>query len=257
MDRAESPLDQVVVVLYRPEDPVNIGASVRALKNMGLAWLRLVQPVPYSPAELQRLAHNAEDTIGRIAVYAELDEALADVHFVVGTAASTHAGYRLSYDLREMAAELVQRAGHGRVALLFGPEADGLDRAALDRCHRVLSIPADPAYPALNLAQSVLLFVYELRQACALPVSPTPAGQPATQAQLERLFDLTEESLAAIGFFKYNPAAVMHTLRQVAYRAELHSQEVALLTAIARQIIRAAPPKESTETAQRCQAVPN
>jgi tRNA C32,U32 (ribose-2'-O)-methylase TrmJ len=124
----------------------------------------------------------------------------------------------------------------------------------LERCHRVVSIPADPAYPALNLAQSVLLFVYELRQACAIPVPPTQAGQPATQAQLERLFDLAEASLAAIGFFKYNPAAVMHSLRQVAYRAELHSQEVALLTAIARQILRAAPSQEGGE---RAQAVPN
>jgi tRNA C32,U32 (ribose-2'-O)-methylase TrmJ len=134
------------------------------------------------------------------------------------------------------------------VALLFGTEDDGLDTAALDRCHCVATLPTNPHYPALNLAQSVLLFLYELAR-CAGTTSdpPSPDGSalaaaedapvPATHALLEQLFTVGEEALEAIDFFKYNPQAVMRTLRQLAYRAEVQPQEAALLLAIARQAI--------------------
>jgi TrmH family RNA methyltransferase len=134
------------------------------------------------------------------------------------------------------------------VALLFGAEADGLDRVALDRCHLIAMIPANPEYPALNLAQAVLLLLYELRMAvvgAASSVQPEP--QRATQAQLERLFQSSEAALASIGFFRYNPAAVMRTLRQLAYRAALQPEETALLLAMARRIEHAAARQESDE----------
>uniref|UniRef100_A0A7C1JMB6 tRNA (cytidine/uridine-2'-O-)-methyltransferase TrmJ n=1 Tax=Caldilinea aerophila TaxID=133453 RepID=A0A7C1JMB6_9CHLR len=232
--------ERVVVVLHRPENPVNIGAVVRAMKNMGFGRLRLVQPALYTPADLLRIAHHAEDVIERIEHFDALDDALADAHFVVGTAAIHHPEHRTTNDLRALAPELIQRAAGDNVALLFGPEADGLDRSALDRCHLIVTIPTNPAYPALNLAQSVLLFLYELRIAVQCG-GEAPLTHPAhaTQAELERLFQLGEEALHAIDFFKYNPAAVMRTLRQIAYRAELRPDEVALLLAIARQMIRA------------------
>ena len=229
-------MEQVIVVLDRPEDPVNLGAIVRAMKNMGCAQLRLVQPARYTPADLLRIAHRADDVIERIEHFATLDEALADVHFVIGTAAIDHAGHRITGDLRTLAGEIVQRAAAGgAVALLFGPEADGLDRVALDRCHLVARIPTNPAYPALNLAQSVLIFLYEIRMAVQ-PVTQMEGQPHATQEHLERLFQMSEEALQAVDFFKYNPAAVMHTLRQLAYRAALRPDEAALLMAIARQI---------------------
>ncbi len=112
------------------------------------------------------------------------------------------------------------RTADGRVALLFGTEDDGLDRRALDRCHLVATLPSAQDYPALNLAQSVLLFAYELRLAVIGDRLPQPhAPKPARQEDLERLFLLSEEALNAIGFFKHNPGAAMRTLRQVVYRA--------------------------------------
>jgi tRNA/rRNA methyltransferase len=228
-------VDQVVVVLHRPEDPVNVGAIVRAMKNMGFDRLRLVQPAPYTSADLLRLAHRAEDIVERIEVFATLDAALADAHYVIGTAAIDHSGSRVTSDLRSLAEDIAVRATTGTIALLFGPEADGLDRAALDRCHLIASIPANPVYPALNLAQSVLIFLYEVRMAATLPLPARPAQPVATQEHLERLFQVSEEALHAIGFFKYNPVAVLRTLRQIAYRAELRPDEAALLLAIARQ----------------------
>ena len=232
--------ERVIIVLHRPENPVNIGAVVRAMKNMGFTRLRLVRPTTYTAADLLRIAHHAEDVIERIEHFDALDAALADVHFVVGTAATRHPEHRTTDDVRALAPELLRQATAGNVALLFGPEADGLDRAALDRCHIIASLPTNPAYPALNLAQSALLLLYELRMAADCGAEASPSGPPASQAELERLFRLSEEALRAIDFFKYNPAAVMRTLRQIAYRAALRPDEVALLLAIARQILRTA-----------------
>lgn len=229
----------IVVVLDRPQDAVNIGAVVRAIKNMGFSQLRLVNPRPYDPQELARVAHHAEDVIAAIGIYATLDEALADVKYVVGTSAIAHAARPLRRDIEPLARELMQKAQMGLVALLFGTEDDGLDNTALDRCHTIAALPTNPAYPALNLAQSVLLFLYELtRQAASAVEEPVESRAPvAAQAQLEQLFALGEQALAAIGFFKYRPEAVMRTLRQLAYRAELQPQETALLMAVARQTL--------------------
>lgn len=230
----------MIVVLHRPEDPINIGAVVRAMKNMGFDQLRLVQPVPYTADDLLRVAHRCEDLVERIQVYETLDAALADTHFVVGTAAINHRRRRATGDIRGLAAELAGRAAAERVAVIFGPEADGLDRTALDRCHLVVSLPANPDYPALNLAQSVLLLLYEVRMA-AVGMPPAAAQPPvvAEQADLERLFGATEAALLASGFFRYNPDVVMRALRQIAYRAALQPADVDLLFAIMRNMQRA------------------
>jgi TrmH family RNA methyltransferase len=247
-----NPLDSIVVILYRPENPTNIGAIVRAMKNMGVTRLRLVQPAPYTVDDLLRLAHRCDDIVAGIALFAELDAALADLSCVVGTAAIAHAGHRITQDVRGLAAELVARTAAGSVGLLFGAEADGLDRHALARCHLLAALPTNPAYPALNLAQSVLLFLYELRMAAVAPPVPAVAPPVAPQAHLERLFAASEEALHAIDFFRYNPAAVMHTLRQLAYRAALQPDEAALLLAIARRTVRAAayPRSPSSDESQ-------
>ena len=232
-----------VIVLDRPQDAVNIGAVVRAIKNMGFTQLRLVQPRSYTAADLLRVAHHAEDMIEQIRVYGTLDAALADTVYVVGTSAIAHSGRALRRDVETLSRELSWRAESGLVALLFGTEDDGLNNAALDRCHCVVALPTNPDYPALNLAQSVLLLLYELarqrRDLLAQGVS-TAAAAPADQtpqALLEQLFLRSEEALAALGFFKYDPPAVMRTLRRLAYRAELRPDEAALLLAIARQVI--------------------
>lgn len=242
--------DRIIVVLHRPENPVNIGATVRAMKNMGFSRLRLVQPAPFTTGDLLRVAHHAEDVIERIEVFASLDASLADVHYVVGTAAIEHSDYRSTDILDSLAGKLWAHTDTGFVALLFGSEADGLDRAALDRCHLLARIPTNPDYAALNLAQSVLIVLYELRMAVNPPRGASADAPLATQEMLERLFLVGEEALHAIDFFKYNPAAVMHTLRQITYRAELHPDEVALLLAVARQIVRCADKRSALGDAE-------
>jgi tRNA(Leu) C34 or U34 (ribose-2'-O)-methylase TrmL len=116
------PLDRFVVVLDRPQDPINVGAVVRAVKNMGLSRLRLVRPAPFEREELLRIAHHSEDLLDRIEVFDYLDDALADATYVVGTAAVRHSGHTQTQDVRGLATRLMERPAEETIALLFGTE---------------------------------------------------------------------------------------------------------------------------------------
>lgn len=233
--------DQFIVVLHRPRDVRNIGAVVRAMKNMGFRRLRLVDPAPFDRADLLGIAHRADDLVAAIETFSSLPEALADARLVVGTSERPRPGRPSRGDLRPLAAELVARAAAaGPVALLFGPEDNGLDLPALDRCSLILSLPADPAYPSLNLAQAVLLVLYELRMAAAPPPLAAPRRPPATAAEHETLAAALAAALAAVGFVKSGSGeAALRRLRAIVARAEPDSAELALLTAFAREIVHA------------------
>lgn len=237
MERARS-MDQIVVVLHRPRDVRNIGAVVRAMKNMGFGRLRLVEPAPFDPADLLGIAHRGEDVVTAIERYDSLPAALADARFVVGTSERAHPGRPMRSDPRALAAELVARAAAGPVALLFGPEDNGLDSAALDRCNVVLALPADPAYPSLNLAQAAMLTLYELRMASIGSPPAAPRAVPATVAEHERFAGVLAEAAHAVGFIKSGDgAATLRRLRALVARAEPDSAELALLTALLREVV--------------------
>lgn len=230
----------IVVVLYRPHDVRNIGAVVRAMKNTGFGQLRLVEPPAFEPADILGIAHRSDDLLAALEVHPTLDAALADAGYVVGTSARPHPSRPLRSDLRTFAPELLARAAAAPLALLFGPEDNGLDNAALDRCHALVRLPVDPAYPSLNLAQAVLLLLYELRQAAAAPFSASPSIRaiPATAAELELAFAALERAIGAIGFVKSgSPEPTMRALRALLLRAEPDSREAALLAAIAREVV--------------------
>jgi TrmH family RNA methyltransferase len=233
--------EQVRVVLYQPHDVVNIGGVVRAMMNMGFGALHLVEPAPFAPAAVERIAHRSARVLAAARQHASLDEALADAVYVVGTTERQHGQHPIQTDIRAAAATIVQRAAEGPVALLFGPENNGLDLPALDRCHMLLRLPSAPDYPSLNLAQAVLLLLYELRMTAppALPAAP-PAPPPASSAQLAHLFAAWDEALHAIDFFKQRrPASLLRPLRAAIFRARLNEQQAALLLAIAREIVHA------------------
>jgi TrmH family RNA methyltransferase len=229
--------DQMAVVLHRPQKLVNIAGVVRAMKNMGLRRLRLVQPAEYDPYDIAGIAHRSDDLLAATQIFDTLDDALADCVYVVGTSARPHTLLR-RLTPRAAAPDLLARAAHGPVALLFGPEDNGLTNADLDRCHALLQIPTDPGYASLNLAQAVLLVAYELWMAGDPPPPAAPAQPPASAAQLERLFATAEEALWAVEFFKAHLAeGMLRTLRSLAHRAEPSAREAALLTAICMETI--------------------
>ena len=134
-------------------------------------------------------------------------------------------------------------ADGGPVALLFGREDKGLPNAALDRCHRVVTIPSSPDYPSLNLGHAVMLMLYELALARGAEDRPFKAPRreagPATVADLERLASDVERALQTIDFFKTRQAAgVMRTAREIIHRTPLDEREAKLLRAMAIEVVK-------------------
>src|SRR5437667_2105748 len=206
----------IVVVLHEPQDLVNIAHVVRGMKNFGVRDLRLVNPREYEAYRVEGIAHQTQDVLARVRTYATLEAALADCVHIVGFTARGRTAKRNLQRPREAAAELVALAegGGGPVALLFGREDKGRSNDALDRCHRVVTIPSDPSYASLNLAHAVIIMLYELALARCAETRPFKAPRrpsaPPDAAELERLFADVARALHAIEFFKTrNPAGVM------------------------------------------------
>ncbi|MBI1809038.1 MAG: RNA methyltransferase, partial [Gemmatimonadetes bacterium] len=127
-----SALDRLLVVFNKPQDPVNIAAAVRAMKNMGVSRLRLVEPVPYDPWRIEGVAHGTRDVVSRIEHFDTLPAALADCVKVVAFAGKRRASRWPLATPREMAPIVLDAAATGDVALLFGQEDHGLPNDALD-----------------------------------------------------------------------------------------------------------------------------
>ena len=236
-----SALDAVRVVLFEPQDPVNIAATVRAMKNMGVGKLRLVRPVEYDPWRLEGIAHDTADIIGAIEHFATLEEALADCVAVAGFSARRRAAKWRITTPKEAAGELLDHAAP--VALLFGREDHGLPNEALDMCHVVVTIPTT-GHASLNLAQAVLLALYELhlRASDATRELPPPRKQaPApTTGHYELMFADAERALEAIDFFKTrNHEHIMRSVRTLVFRAGPDARELDLLRAMAIEVLRA------------------
>jgi len=233
----------IVVVLHEPQDLVNIAHVVRGMKNFGVRDLRLVNPREYEAYRVEGIAHQTQDVLARVRTFTTLEEALADCVHIVGFTARGRTAKRNVQRPRDAAAEVVGlvESGRGPAAVLFGREDKGLSNDALDRCHRVVTIPSDPAYASLNLGHAVIIMLYELALARGAEERPfkTPrrTSEPATAGELERLFVDVARALHAIEFFKTrNADGVMRTMREIAHRAPLDTREVKLLRAMAIEV---------------------
>jgi tRNA/rRNA methyltransferase/tRNA (cytidine32/uridine32-2'-O)-methyltransferase len=231
----------ITVVLHEPQDLVNIAHVVRGMKNFGVRDLRLVNPREYEAYRVEGIAHQTQDVLARVRTYATLEAALADCLHIVGFTARGRTAKRNLQRPRDAAAEVVALAADGAVALLFGREDKGLSNEALDRCHRVVTIPSDPAYASLNLGHAVIIMLYELALAQGAEARPFKAprrlSEPAVAEDIERLFVDVARALHAIEFFKTrNADGVMRTMREIAHRAPLDAREVKLLRAMAIEV---------------------
>ncbi|WP_440997310.1 RNA methyltransferase [Arhodomonas sp. SL1] len=193
-------LDHVHILLVGTTHPGNIGSAARALKTMGLARLHLVAACAVDE-RARANAGNAGDTLAAARTHGGLDEALVGMGRVYGVTARRRRYGVPSLTPRRAAAEI---AGAGvPVAMLFGREHSGLTNTETGRCHRLVHIPADPAYPSLNLAAAVQVLTYELRLA-ALAGEGTPqpeeAAAAADPAHLAGLYEHLSRVMAASGY---------------------------------------------------------
>ena len=233
----------IVVVLDEPQDLVNIGHVVRGMKNFGFKDLRLVQPREYDAYRVEGIAHQTADVLARVRTFASLGEAIADCVHVVGLTARGRTAKRNVQRPREAAVEITALAEDGPAAVLLGREDRGLSNEALDRCHRVVTIPSEASYPSLNLGHAAIIMLYELalvRGAEARPFKePRRASEPAAAEELERLFADIDRALATIDFFKTrNAEGIMRTMRELAHRTPLDLREVKLLRAMAIEVVK-------------------
>jgi TrmH family RNA methyltransferase len=234
-------LSRVCVVLYEPQNHVNIAATLRAMGNMGVDCLRLVRPVPYDPYRLEGIAHGTGELIERIETFDDFDAAVADCIHAVGFTARRRAAKWPVVDPKRAAAELLDRAADGRVAVVFGREDNGLPNDVLDRLHAAVTIPTTE-HASLNLAQAALIGLYELHLAAGdatrTLAPPRKATPPPTSAELEQFFADAERALAAIDFFKTrNAEHIMRTVRSMTVRAAPDSRELSLARSIALEVV--------------------
>lgn len=230
-------LDGVDVVLVRPTRAPNVAAACRALKNMGLRSVALVgrDPGLQDPAA-RALAYGAWDVLDGVRRHESLREAVAGAVFVAGTSGRPHPE---AWSPRRLAEESAARTAGGRLAVVFGPEAEGLRNDELALCHVRVHIPTDPAQHSLNLAQAVLLVAYELRLAAVTGGAAGAESEPPARAgELEEALDGLREALLAIGYLNPdNPEAILAELRRLFARAAPTSRETTLLRGLARQVL--------------------
>ena len=226
------------IVLVRPREQGNVGAVARAMANMGLADLRLVEPAIALGSTARAFAMHAHDILDGAVRYPDLTAALADREVVVGTASLRDRGWTQPVLApRELPRWLDREAAGARAAIVFGSEVSGLTAAELARAEVLVRIPAAPAQPTLNLAQAVLVVAYELYVARGAPGAREAApAERAKVERLERLFDRLEKLLADVGFARDTTfRRVALDLRQLLGRAGLSEREAVILSGVLRR----------------------
>jgi len=227
---------KIRMVLVNTTHPGNIGGAARAIKNMGLTELYLVQPREYPAPRAVWRAAGARDILTNVKVVESLDEAIAGCGLVVGTSARER---RIPWPLinpRECGEKIWGEAARHNVALLFGREDRGLTNAELQKCHYHVHIPSNPDYSSLNLATAVQVLAYEVRMASlqdengVLP-SMDEWDQPlATADELELFHHHLAETMAMLNFYDPdNPKQLLTRMRRLFNRTRMDKMEVSML----------------------------
>lgn len=226
--------DAPVIVLVRPQLGENIGKSARAMLNFGLTELRLVAPRDGWPnPHAGPAAAGADKVLGEARVYVTTAEAVADCAHVYATTVRKR-GVSKAVLTPEQAVSAIGR-DPGRSAVLFGPERSGLDTADVALARAIVTVPINPAFASLNLAQAVILVAYEWSRARGLAQPPAEALlPPAPQAELDALIAHLEGMLEPAGYF-HPPGrtnATRRTLRSMLTKPAWNHLEVRTLRGV-------------------------
>ena len=233
------------IVLVKPQLGENIGFAARAMANFGFTELRLFAPRDGWPSDRARAAAAGADAIiDNATVYPSLEQAVADLNFLLATTARPRGMVKPVHTLEGAACELAARGGKGeRIGIMFGPERSGLDNDAIALADAIVTAPVNPAFASLSLPQTVLLVAYEWHR--AQTPEPTlgrattydgPAAEgldltgtrPATRAELFGLFEHLEAELDRSGFLR--PAekrpTMVRAIRNMFHRMGATEQDV-------------------------------
>ena len=224
------------IVLVRPTEQGNVGATARAMANMGLERLLLVEPAVTLGRTAYAFAVGAGDLLDRAERHPSLDSALADFQRAVGTTSDRARAHGIALlGPHELAPTLERDRPNTATALVFGPERSGLTNDELSRLSPLVTIPCAPQQPTLNLAQAVLIVAWELRRHRARP--PAALSEPgASIGDVEGLFAQLAPLLDRVGFARDDTfEGALRDLRQLAARADLSQREVQILRGLCRR----------------------
>jgi len=229
-------LTNLRIVLVRPQYSGNIGAVARAMRNLGISDLVLVNPARFCREQADTMAVHARDVLDSMQVHVSRRGAVADCGLVVGATCRPGLYRDGALTARALAPHVVAVAAVNRVALVFGPEDSGLANDDVRLCHQLVTIPTDPAYASLNVAQAVLLCCYEVFLAAQGDVSVAPRPLAVAERQ-ELMYEKLKGALLQVGFLHGdNPDHIMFALRRLLGRAGLEDRDVRILLGMARQI---------------------
>jgi tRNA/rRNA methyltransferase len=233
-----------VFILVRPQMGENIGAAARAMLNFGLGRMRLVNPRDGWPnPKATAMASGASRVLDRAGVFADLSAAVADCHHVYATTARPRELTRRVLEPEAAMAEARARIARGeRVGVLLGPERAGLENDDVALAQTIVTVPTNPDFPSLNLAQCALLLGYEWRRGgSAAPNAAAATVETATRAEIDHLARHMEEGLEAAAFFwpADKAASMRFNLRAMWSRLSLTSADVQILHGILRKLARA------------------
>ena len=227
---------KIRIVLVNTAHPGNIGGAARAMKNMGLSELYLVQPREYPAPRAVWRAAGARDVLANAKIVDSVDQAIAGCGLVVGTSARER---RIPWPLinpRECGVRIWQEADSHDIALLFGREDRGLTNEELHKCHYHVHIPSNPDYSSLNLATAVQVLSYEIRMASLadaegnLPSLQEWDQPPVTADDLEYFHEHLAQTMADLDFYDPdNPKQLLTRMRRLFNRVRMDEMEVSIL----------------------------
>jgi tRNA/rRNA methyltransferase len=230
-------LDHITIVLHRPRFPENIGASARAMRNMGIRRMIVVEPENYDLSRVLKMAtHVAADVVQDIRIATNLRDALASFQLVIGTTARLGGEREIVHTPSRMADRLISLSHENTIAIVFGPEDRGLSNEDIRLCHELVTIPT-AEFSSLNLAQAVMVICYELFTAVGKDVLEPNAPRLASRHELDGMYDQLRDILVRISYINpENPDYWMNKIRRFFTRMQLKAGEVSIIRGICRQI---------------------
>ena len=231
--------ENVRIILVEPQHPGNIGASARAMKNMGFNDLRLVSPKRFPDPQADWRAAGAIDLLENSAIYSTLNKAIADCQLVIGTSARVRNIPRPSIFAKDLPDLISRYPTNLKVAILFGRESSGLTNDELQFCHYHLQIPSDEGYPVLNLAMALQIVVYELFISVSGKLQKEPEWDRAiaSSGEVDMMLEHLEQVLFESEFLdSENPGKTLVRLRRMFMRIKLDETEVQMMRGILKHL---------------------
>ena len=222
-------LNSVKVVLVGTTHPGNIGATARAMKNMGILDLALVEPKEFPSDVATFRSKAAKDILEKASVHTSLEEAISECELVVGTSARGRTVPWPVLNPREAAEEMHKSSLNGKVAIVFGREDRGLTNEELGLCNFHVHIPSDPEYSSLNLSQAVQILAYEIRLSYLQDRHVNKEYwdvELANNEQTERLINHMDELMQEVDFYDVEkPRKLLVRVRRFFKRSKIDVME--------------------------------